>query len=89
MLPRDPRLRPDLEVARPGDIRPRSTRVSVAPEPWSIRFGGSTREWRNVSVRAWATDTRGRDVIDVEWHVNGDTREESFVAERAKMRRRW
>ena len=90
MPPRDPRLRPGLEVARPGDLKPGSTRVCDGPEPWSIQFGGEAKEWHDISVRAWALDVRGREVIDVEWFTpGGGAWSESFVAVREKMRQRW
>jgi hypothetical protein len=90
MPPRDPRLRPALERALPGDLKPGTTRVCDFPEPWSIQFGGEAKEWHDVSVRAWAADNRRREVIDVEWFTpDGFAWSESFVAERAKMRKRW
>lgn len=90
MPPRDPRLCPALERALPGDLRPGSTRACDAPEPWSIQFGGSSREWHDVSVRAWALDNHGGEVIDVEWFTpDGLAWSEGYVDEREKMRKLW
>lgn len=90
MPPRDPRLRPALERALPEDLKPGTTQVCDFPEPWSIQFGGEAKEWHNVSVRAWALDVRGREVIDVEWFTpDGLAWSESYVAQRSKMAKRW
>jgi hypothetical protein len=87
MPPRDPKLRPDLERALPADDVPGSTRVLDWPEPWQVLFGSG--EWRTVRVRAWATDNREREVIDVEWFAEGMAWSESYVADRGKMEKRW
>jgi hypothetical protein len=89
MPPQDPRLCPDLETALPGDRQHGTTSVCEAPEPWSIQFGGSTQEWHDVHVVARAADVRGREVIDVEWYIEGLAWTGSYVAERGKMRKRW
>jgi hypothetical protein len=43
-------------------------------------------EWHPVSARAWWTDRHGRGVVQVEWHADGSTYEESYVVDRARMR---
>lgn len=89
MPPADPRLSPDLEPSRPADLRPGSTRVTDWPEPWAFQFGGSSRQWCNVSVRAYSADTRGRELVDIEWHIDGFTWSGTYVTDHAKMRKRW
>lgn len=89
MPPRDPRLCPALKRALPGDHKTGTTRVTEAPEPWSVQFGGESKRWHDVHVVAWAMDNRGREIADVEWYIDGFAWNESFIAERSKMRRRW
>ena len=55
----------------------------------SVQFSSEAEEWHDVHVVAWATDNRAREVIDVEWYIDGLAWTESYVAERAKMRKRW
>lgn len=73
----------------PGDRNTGSTRVTDAPEPWSVQFGGEAKEWHDVHVVAWAKDNRRREVADVEWYIGGMAWSESFVANAEKMRKRW
>ena len=83
MPPRDPRLCPALEVARPGDSGIfdgyRSERM-----PWLVLFGDG--EWHQVEVRGWWRDRHGREVAEVEWHIDGGTWSESFVVDSKRMR---
>jgi hypothetical protein len=82
--PRDPRLRPALEVARPADDVPGSTHVLDWPEPWLVLFGSG--EWRTVRVRQRGRDVRGAEVIGVEWFIDGEAWSGSYVADPEKMR---
>lgn len=75
MPPRDPRLCPALERALPCDAAPGSSRVPERPEPLEVLFGDGA--WHLVSVRAWRRDRYGRDVVQVEWHIGGETFGES------------
>lgn len=83
MPPRDPRLCPALDRALPGDS---GIFLGYRDDnsPWRFVFGD--HEWHPVSVRAWWTDRYGRSVVQVEWHINGSTYEESFVVDRERMR---
>lgn len=86
MPPRDPRLCPALEVARPGDSVNASGHRSDR-SPWLMLFGDG--QWHRVQARAWWTDKYGRGVVQVQWHAAGDTWEETYlVAGPEKMRER-
>ena len=43
-------------------------------------------EWHPVSVRSWGTDRYGRTTIGVEWHIDGETWGESYLAIPERMR---
>jgi len=85
MPPRDPRLCPALEVARPGDSPGRDPGYRDGENaPWDFLFGD--HEWHRVSVRAWWRDRLGREVVQIEWHADGSTWEESYVVNHGRMR---
>lgn len=87
--PRDPRLRPALEVARPAAVT--DLEVLASPEPWSFRFGGEGENWHPVRVRARGTSPDRRPVVQVEWSIGGSTFEETYYADGGapgKMRER-
>jgi hypothetical protein len=83
MPPRDPRLRPALERALPGDSGIFDG-YRDDNSPWRFLFGDG--EWHPVSVRAWWTDRHGRTVVQVEWHAAGSTWEESYLFDEEKAR---
>ena len=83
MPPRDPKLCPSLERALPGDSGA-FLEYRTDDAPWRFMFGDNERHL--VSVRAWWTDRYGRSVVQVEWHIDGSTYEESYLAEPEKMR---
>jgi hypothetical protein len=85
MPPRDPRQQPDLEEGKPADDIPggpyrRDGNVQL------ILFGGQDPEWRPVRILAWREDRHGREVIDVEWHLDGETWGGTYIADREKIR---
>jgi hypothetical protein len=85
MPPRDPRLCPALEVARPVDPPGRDPGCrDGGNSPRLFLFGDG--EWHRVSVRAWWHDRYGRQVVQVEFHADGSTYEETYLAEAEKMR---
>jgi hypothetical protein len=85
-MPPSPRNSPALEVAlsrdtrRPGDHGWRAGNR----EPWEFLFGSG--EWRDVTVRAWWADDRGREVVQVSWHAEMDTWRGEFIVDRERMR---
>ena len=84
MPPRDPRLCPALERALPGDSPGRDPGRRPDNSPWLFLFGD--HEWHRVTARAWWTDRHGREVVQVEWHADGSTFEETYLADPEKMR---
>jgi hypothetical protein len=82
--PRDPRLRPALEVARPADSPGHDPGYRSDRSPWLFLFGDG--EWHQVTVRAWWRDRLGREVVDIQWHIDGDTWEETYLASPERMR---
>lgn len=84
MPPRDPRLCPALERALPADSPGRDPgwRDGLGL-PWRFLFGD--HEWHPVSVRGWWTDRRGREVVQVEWHADGSTWEETYIVDWSRM----
>jgi hypothetical protein len=84
MPPRDPRLCPALERALPADSPGHDPGYRPDRSPWLFLFGDG--EWRPVSVRAWWRDRHGREVVQVEWHADGGTYGESYLADPEKMR---
>lgn len=84
MPPRDPKQCPALERALPADSPGRDPGHRDDNSPWLFLFGSG--EWHPVSVRGWWTDRHGRQVVQVEWHADGSTWEESYLAEPEKMR---
>lgn len=81
--PRDPRLCPALERALPADAVPGSAVVLEQPEPWLVLFGSG--EWRTVHVRQRSRDRSGREVIGVEFYIDGGAWSGSYVADPEKM----
>jgi hypothetical protein len=94
MPPRDPKLRPALEVARPGDFKGARHELAPFPEPWRILFGresDSSQEdkWQNANVTGrWYTPD-GREIVNVEWSARGERWTETYFAVEAKMIKRW
>jgi hypothetical protein len=39
-----------------------------------------------VTVRAWWRDRLGRQVVDIQWHIDGSTWEETYLASPERMR---
>lgn len=79
----NPRLNPALDRALPADIVPGSWRDGEH-EIREALFGDG--EWRTVATLAWMRDRRGRDVAQVEWHADGGTYTEMYVADPERMR---
>lgn len=99
MPPTDPRLCPDLEVARPDDFKGAEPDPGPFPEPWSLLFGGGSDtsqegssqddRWQNASVTSrWFTPD-GREIIQVYWSARGELWSEMYFAVEAKMIKRW
>lgn len=86
MPPRDPKDRPALDRALPADSPGRDPGYRSDNSPWEFVFGDG--EWHPVTVIAWWTDRHRRQVVQVEWHAEGSTWEESFVANPERMRER-
>lgn len=87
MPPRDPKLCPALEVAKPGDDpRPGDPAAEHRSDfsPWEFLFGDG--EWHPVTVRAWWLDKLNRQVVQIEWSINGETWGESYRVEPEKVR---
>ena len=84
MPPRDPRLCPALERALPADAVPGSSVTCSPPDRLLVLFGDGL--WHPVSVRARWRDRHGRTVVQLEWHIEGETFGEAYLydAERAR-----
>lgn len=85
-MPPSPRNSPALEAAKPGDTTRRDTgwHRDESETGWEMLFGDG--EWHPVDVRAWWTDDRGRDVVQIEWRAELSTFGGSFLADPEKMR---
>jgi hypothetical protein len=83
MPPRDPRLCPDLERARPADSTGDSDYRSVR-EIREVLFGDG--EWREVQLRAQWLDMAGRLVIQLEWSANRERWTEAYVSDPERVR---
>jgi hypothetical protein len=85
-MPPHPRNRPALEVARPGDTTRRDTgwHRDESPTGWEFLFGDG--KWHWVDVRAWWFDDRGRKVVQVVWHAEHSTWDETYLFEPEKGR---
>jgi hypothetical protein len=81
--PRDPRLRPALERADPGDSGIFDG-YRADDSPWRFTFGDG--EEHPVTVRGWWLDKRGRQVVGIEWRIAGSTWNESYLVASEKMR---
>ena len=55
------------------------------PESRLVEFGSG--EWRMVRIRARSKDLRGRDIVHVEWYIEGGAWQESYIADLTKMRK--
>lgn len=84
MPPRDPRLCPALEVARPGDSPGHDPGYRSDLSPWLFLFGDGG--WHQATVRAWWHDRHGREVVQVEWNAAGSAWEGAYVVDRDRMR---
>jgi hypothetical protein len=84
MPPRDPRLCPALERALPADSPGRDPGYRDDRSPWLFLFGD--RQWHPVTVVAWWTDRHSREIVQIEWHIDGSTWDESYVFDAAKAR---
>lgn len=87
MPPRDPRLCPALEVARPDDFTGVRREPVPFPEPWLMEFGSG--EWREVSVTSRWFRTDGREIVQVDWVADDWHGSETYWASRDQMRPRW
>jgi hypothetical protein len=85
--PRDPRLRPALERALPAGSPGHDPGCRSDRSPWLFLFGDG--EWHRVTVRAWWRDCLGRQVVQIEWHINGSTWEETYLFDNEKARPAW
>lgn len=87
-MPPRHRDRPALEPAHPGDTTPGRDHGwrDGHRHRWLFLFGDGTEH--PVSVLAWWTDDRGREVVQAEYWDRGamTTREGTFLADRQKMR---
>lgn len=89
MPPRDPRLRPALERALPADDpEPGDPAAEWRSDfsPWEFLFGDE--DWHPVTVKAWWLDKSKRQVVQIEWHIDGETWAESYRAVPERMRER-
>lgn len=87
MPPRDPRLCPALERALPADDPdPGNPSAEWRGDfsPWQFLFGDGA--WHPVTVRAWWLDKAGREVVQIEWSIAGETFGDSYIADPGKMR---
>ena len=84
MPPRDPRFCPALERALPVDSPGRDPGYRSDQSPYLFLFGDG--EFHPVTVVAWWTDRHGRWVVQVNWHIDGSTYDESYVVDHARMR---
>ena len=82
--PRDPKLCPALERALPADAVPGSSVTCSPPDRLLVLFGDGF--WHPVSVRARRRDRHGRDVIAVEWHIEGETFGEAYLVNPERVR---
>ena len=82
MAPRDPKLRPALEVVPPTDAGAPGYRHDRT----LYEFLWGDGEWHTVTIRGWRKDARGRQVVDVEFHAAGGTWSESYLYDPAKVR---
>jgi hypothetical protein len=85
-MPPSPRNRPALEVARSRDSRrpgDHGWHRDESETGWEMMFGDGG--WRLVDVRAWWTDDRGRDVVQIYWAAELSTWTGEFVADVQKM----
>ena len=86
-MPPSPRNSPALEVAlsrdtrRPGD---HGWHRDESETGWEFLFGDHA--WHRVDVRAWWTDDRGRDVVQIYWHAEMDTFGGTYLTNPQKMR---
>lgn len=85
-MPPSPRNSPALTTARPGDTTRRDTgwHRDESATGWEFLFGD--HEWRPVDVRARWTDDRGREVVQIEWHAEHSTWDETYLFEPEKGR---
>ena len=78
MPPRDPRLRPSLEVARPDDFTGARSEPVEMREPWEIRFGDG--QWHKAGIISRWTAADGRQIIEDDWMINGGHWTETYFA---------
>jgi hypothetical protein len=83
MPPRDPRLCPALDRALPGDSGI-FLGYRTDDAPWRFLFGDG--EEHPVTVRAWWLDKYGRQVVQIEWSIDGSTWSESYIVDLGRMR---
>lgn len=75
------------EFAEPGLSREHAAEAWRADfSPWEFLFGDG--DWHPVTVKAWWLDKSGRQVVQIEWSIAGETWGESFRFEREKARER-
>lgn len=81
----DPRNRPALDRAMPGDDVP-GGEYREERRTWTVLFGDG--EWHPVTVMAWRADRHGRGVVDVEYWDWAEltTRTGSYLADPERMR---
>lgn len=53
--------------------------------PWEFLFGDGA--WHLVRVTGWWLDKDGEQVVQIEWHADGSTWEESYLVDPVKLRR--
>ena len=67
----------------PADTGP-ATDYELTREPLLLLFGDG--DWHLVEVRSRRKDWMDRDVIDIEWHIAGDTCGGSYLCDPQRMR---
>jgi hypothetical protein len=83
MPPRDPRECPALERALPASI-PGGSEYRRAGVIATVLFGDGS--WRDVLVKAWLRDDRGRWVMQIEWSAGAERWTETYVYVAGKVR---
>ena len=84
MAPRDPRLRPALEVAHPADSPGHAADWREDRSRWLMVFGDGREH--PVTARAWWSDRHGRPVVQVEYFAEMGTHGGMFLVDETRMR---
>jgi hypothetical protein len=82
-MPRDPRECPALERALPASI-PDGSEYRRSGVIASVLFGDGS--WRDILVKAWLRDDRGRWVMQCEWSSGGERWMETYIYDPERVR---